>query len=96
MSPPISRRDSLSLCSDPVVVPVETEDKAEHSDPEKDEDVGITFIARKAETPKQRPKSGKTSLCHSKTQWTSDSLVCVNLDVISEEWSGRQRDTVSS
>lgn len=41
---------------------METEDKAEHSDPEKDEDVGITFIARKAETPKQRPKSGKTSV----------------------------------
>lgn len=46
---------------DPVVVPVEPEEnKAEHSDPEKEEDVGITFVARKAETPKQRPKSGKT------------------------------------
>uniref|UniRef100_A0A3Q2EG33 Sodium/hydrogen exchanger n=1 Tax=Cyprinodon variegatus TaxID=28743 RepID=A0A3Q2EG33_CYPVA len=42
----------------PVVVPVEPEeDKADHSDPEKEEDVGITFVARKAETPKQRPKS---------------------------------------
>uniref|UniRef100_A0A8P4KG93 Sodium/hydrogen exchanger n=1 Tax=Dicentrarchus labrax TaxID=13489 RepID=A0A8P4KG93_DICLA len=42
----------------PVVVPVESEEeKGEHSDPEKEEDVGITFVARKAETPKQRPKS---------------------------------------
>lgn len=49
-----------SLCSDPVVVPVESEEeKGEHSDPEKEEDVGITFVARKAETPKQRPKSGE-------------------------------------
>lgn len=30
------------------------EDKAKNSD----EDVGITFVARKAETPKPRPKSG--------------------------------------
>lgn len=45
------------MCSDPVVVPVESEEeKAEHDD----EDVGITFVARKAETPKERPKSGKT------------------------------------
>uniref|UniRef100_A0AAQ6A6B4 Sodium/hydrogen exchanger n=1 Tax=Amphiprion ocellaris TaxID=80972 RepID=A0AAQ6A6B4_AMPOC len=50
---------NLHLCSDPVVVPVESDpDRAEHSDPEKDEDVGITFVARKAETPKERPKSG--------------------------------------
>lgn len=34
------------------------EEKAEDSDPEKEEDVGITFVARKVETPKQRPKSG--------------------------------------
>uniref|UniRef100_A0A3P8RKJ2 Sodium/hydrogen exchanger n=1 Tax=Amphiprion percula TaxID=161767 RepID=A0A3P8RKJ2_AMPPE len=52
-------RINLHLCSDPVVVPVESDpDRAEHSDPEKDEDVGITFVARKAETPKERPKSG--------------------------------------
>lgn len=45
--------------SDPVVVPVESqEEKQEHSDGEKEEDVGITFVARKVETPKQRPKSG--------------------------------------
>lgn len=48
------------MFSDPVVVPVESEEeKAEHSDPEKDEDVGITFVARKVESPKQRPKSGR-------------------------------------
>ncbi|XP_068173448.1 sodium/hydrogen exchanger 5 [Antennarius striatus] len=39
-----------------VVVPVEGEEE-NLSDVEKEEDVGITFIARKAETPKQRPKS---------------------------------------
>ncbi|XP_015252827.1 PREDICTED: sodium/hydrogen exchanger 5 [Cyprinodon variegatus] len=49
--------------NDPVVVPVEPEeDKADHSDPEKEEDVGITFVARKAETPKQRPKSVPAAL----------------------------------
>lgn len=48
------------MCADPVVVPVESEeDRGEHSDAEKEEDVGITFVARKAETPKQRPKSGE-------------------------------------
>ncbi|KAM7405584.1 hypothetical protein PAMP_000023 [Pampus punctatissimus] len=48
---------------DPAVVPVESEEeKAEHSDPEKEEDVGIIFIARKAETPKQRPKSVPAAL----------------------------------
>uniref|UniRef100_A0A3Q2GPW8 Sodium/hydrogen exchanger n=1 Tax=Cyprinodon variegatus TaxID=28743 RepID=A0A3Q2GPW8_CYPVA len=56
----------LTCCcsvSDPVVVPVEPEeDKADHSDPEKEEDVGITFVARKAETPKQRPKSVPAAL----------------------------------
>ncbi|XP_059215559.1 sodium/hydrogen exchanger 5 [Centropristis striata] len=48
----------------PVVVPVESEeDKGEHSDPEKEDDVGITFVARKAETPKQqRPKSVPAAL----------------------------------
>lgn len=45
---------------DPVVVPLETgEDKGEHSEPEKDDDVGITFVAhRGSETPKTQPKSG--------------------------------------
>lgn len=49
-------------CSDPVldtvVVPLEPEEEKQEG-PEKEEDVGITFVARKAETPKQRPKSGK-------------------------------------
>ncbi|XP_017158577.1 sodium/hydrogen exchanger 5-like, partial [Poecilia reticulata] len=49
--------------SDPVAVPVEPEeDKADQSDPEKEEDVGITFVARKVETPKQRPKSVPAAL----------------------------------
>lgn len=52
--------DLSHLCSDPVVVPVESEEeKAEHSDPEKEEDIGITFVARKTETPKHRPQSGE-------------------------------------
>ncbi|XP_077418840.1 sodium/hydrogen exchanger 5 isoform X2 [Vanacampus margaritifer] len=45
---------------DPVVVPLGSdgdEDQGECSDAEKEEDVGITFIAVKAETPKQRPHS---------------------------------------
>ncbi|XP_060923551.1 sodium/hydrogen exchanger 5 [Limanda limanda] len=41
---------------DPVVVPVESEE-AEHSDPEKDEDVGITFVARQVETSGESPPS---------------------------------------
>ncbi|MEQ2185599.1 hypothetical protein GOODEAATRI_019859 [Goodea atripinnis] len=50
----------------PAVVPVELEeDKGDYSDPEKEEDVGITFIARKAETPKQRPKSAALDICQS-------------------------------
>ncbi len=52
----------VCVCLDPVVVPVESEEeKGEHSDPEKEEDIGITFVARKAETPKQRPKSGRNT-----------------------------------
>uniref|UniRef100_M4ABZ8 Sodium/hydrogen exchanger n=1 Tax=Xiphophorus maculatus TaxID=8083 RepID=M4ABZ8_XIPMA len=51
-------RRNVSWQDKPVAVPVEPEeDKADHSDLEKEEDVGITFVARKAETPKQRPKS---------------------------------------
>lgn len=43
-----------------MVVPLEPgEEKGEHSEPEKDEDVGIIFVAhRGSETPKARPKSG--------------------------------------
>ncbi|XP_072321951.1 sodium/hydrogen exchanger 5 [Eucyclogobius newberryi] len=41
---------------EPVLVPVDSEDdKGEHS--EKEDDEGITFVARKVETPKPRPKS---------------------------------------
>ncbi|KAI3377369.1 hypothetical protein L3Q82_008408, partial [Scortum barcoo] len=57
------RRNVSWQDKNPVVVPVESEeDKGEHSDPEKEEDVGITFIARKTETPKQRPKSVPAAL----------------------------------
>ncbi|KAJ8407897.1 hypothetical protein AAFF_G00269410 [Aldrovandia affinis] len=39
------------------------EEKSENSDPEKEEDVGITFVARRAdEIPKQGPKSASVSL----------------------------------
>ena len=46
---------------DPVVVPVDSEEeRGTHSEPEKEEDEGITFVVRKvAETPKERPKSGQ-------------------------------------
>uniref|UniRef100_A0A8P4KC71 Sodium/hydrogen exchanger n=1 Tax=Dicentrarchus labrax TaxID=13489 RepID=A0A8P4KC71_DICLA len=57
------RRNVSWQDKNPVVVPVESEEeKGEHSDPEKEEDVGITFVARKAETPKQRPKSVPAAL----------------------------------
>ncbi len=51
----------LHTSSDPAVVPVAPEeDKHYPSEPDKDDDVGITFVARKApETPKERPKSGE-------------------------------------
>ncbi|KAF5897064.1 sodium/hydrogen exchanger 5 [Clarias magur] len=53
------RRNVSWQDKDPVVVPLETgEDKGEHSEPEKDDDVGITFVAhRGSETPKAQPKS---------------------------------------
>uniref|UniRef100_A0A8C7HYC7 Sodium/hydrogen exchanger n=1 Tax=Oncorhynchus kisutch TaxID=8019 RepID=A0A8C7HYC7_ONCKI len=53
------RRNVSWQDKDPVVVPVESEDeKGEHLEPEKEEDVGITFVARKVpDTPKERPKS---------------------------------------
>ncbi|XP_026071068.1 sodium/hydrogen exchanger 5-like [Carassius auratus] len=49
---------------DPVVVPMAPEeDIHDPSEPDKDEDVGITFVARKApETPKERPKSVPAAL----------------------------------
>ncbi|XP_068584847.1 sodium/hydrogen exchanger 5 isoform X1 [Cebidichthys violaceus] len=57
------RRNVSWQDKNPVVVPVEfEEEKAEHSDPEKEEDVGITFIARKVDTPKQRPRSVPVAL----------------------------------
>ncbi|KAK1874861.1 Sodium/hydrogen exchanger 5, partial [Dissostichus eleginoides] len=54
------RRNVSWQDKNPVVVPVESD--AEHSDAEKEEDVGITFIARKPETPKPRPKSVPAAL----------------------------------
>ncbi|KAK5873479.1 hypothetical protein PBY51_018516 [Eleginops maclovinus] len=54
------RRNVSWQDKNPVVVPVESD--AEHSDAEKEEDVGITFIARKPETPKPRTKSVPAAL----------------------------------
>ncbi|KAG7482358.1 sodium/hydrogen exchanger 5 [Solea senegalensis] len=52
------RRNVSWQDTDPVFVSVESdEEKDEHSDAEKEEDVGITFVARRTETPKPRPKS---------------------------------------
>uniref|UniRef100_A0A8C1MZ84 Sodium/hydrogen exchanger n=1 Tax=Cyprinus carpio TaxID=7962 RepID=A0A8C1MZ84_CYPCA len=51
----------------PVVVPMAPEeDKHDPPEPDKDDDVGITFVARKApETPKERPKSAALDGCQS-------------------------------
>ncbi|KAK3528052.1 hypothetical protein QTP86_017093 [Hemibagrus guttatus] len=53
------RRNVSWQDKDPVVVPLDPgEEKGEHSEPEKDEDVGITFVAQRgSETPKAQPKS---------------------------------------
>uniref|UniRef100_A0A8B9KDJ8 Sodium/hydrogen exchanger n=1 Tax=Astyanax mexicanus TaxID=7994 RepID=A0A8B9KDJ8_ASTMX len=58
------RRNVSWQDKDPVMAPLDSpEDKGELSEPEKDEDVGITFVVRKAaETPKERPKSVPAAL----------------------------------
>ncbi|XP_016103857.1 sodium/hydrogen exchanger 5 [Sinocyclocheilus grahami] len=58
------RRNVSWQDKDPAVVPVVSEeDKHDPSEPDKDDDVGITFVARKApETPKERPKSVPAAL----------------------------------
>ncbi|MCJ8747274.1 hypothetical protein PDJAM_G00151500 [Pangasius djambal] len=58
------RRNVSWQDKDPVVMPLEPgEEKGEHSEPEKDEDVGITFVAHRGlETPKARPKSDSAVL----------------------------------
>ncbi|XP_065123778.1 sodium/hydrogen exchanger 5 [Paramisgurnus dabryanus] len=56
------RRNVSWQDKDPVVVPLWI-DEDKHSEPDKDEDVGITFVARKTpETPKERPKSVPASV----------------------------------
>ncbi|KAA0723385.1 Sodium/hydrogen exchanger 5 [Triplophysa tibetana] len=58
------RRNVSWQDKDPVVVPMgPEEDKHDPSEPDRDEDVGITFVARRApETPKERPKSVPAAL----------------------------------
>ncbi|XP_017561655.1 sodium/hydrogen exchanger 5 [Pygocentrus nattereri] len=58
------RRNVSWQDKDPIIVPLESEEnKGERSEPDKDEDVGITFVARKgSETPKERPKSVPAAL----------------------------------
>ncbi|XP_062404478.1 sodium/hydrogen exchanger 5 [Sardina pilchardus] len=58
------RRNVSWQDKDPVAVPIEQdENRADQSEPEKEEDVGITFVARKApDTPKERPKSVPAAL----------------------------------
>ncbi|XP_052011023.1 sodium/hydrogen exchanger 5-like [Xyrauchen texanus] len=58
------RRNVSWQDKDPVVVPLAPEEEnLDPSEPDKDEDVGITFVARKApETPKERPKSVPAAL----------------------------------
>ncbi|XP_062328079.1 sodium/hydrogen exchanger 5 [Osmerus eperlanus] len=74
------RRNVSWQDKDPVVVPVDSEEeKGTHSEPEKEEDEGITFVARKAaETPKERPKSVPSSLeaCQSPSVATPPSPTC--------------------
>ncbi|KAM6980202.1 sodium/hydrogen exchanger 5 [Aplochiton taeniatus] len=73
------RRNVSWQDKDPVVVPVDAEEeKGEHSEPEKEDDVGITFVARKAETPKERPKSVPATLdvCQSPSVATPPSPTC--------------------
>uniref|UniRef100_A0A3Q3FKN9 Sodium/hydrogen exchanger n=1 Tax=Labrus bergylta TaxID=56723 RepID=A0A3Q3FKN9_9LABR len=58
-----STRSQMFLHFYPVVVPVESEEeKGDHSDPEKEEDVGITFVARKPETPKHSGRASESSI----------------------------------
>uniref|UniRef100_A0A673M9S1 Sodium/hydrogen exchanger n=1 Tax=Sinocyclocheilus rhinocerous TaxID=307959 RepID=A0A673M9S1_9TELE len=61
------RRNVSWQDKDTVVVPMAPEeDKHDPSEPDKDDDVGITFVARKApETPKERPKSAALDVCQS-------------------------------
>uniref|UniRef100_A0A8C1U7M2 Sodium/hydrogen exchanger n=1 Tax=Cyprinus carpio TaxID=7962 RepID=A0A8C1U7M2_CYPCA len=61
------RRNVSWQDKDPVVVPMAPEeDKHDPPEPDKDDDVGITFVARKApETPKERPKSAALDGCQS-------------------------------
>lgn len=48
--------------AEPVLVPVESDEDKDHSEVEKEDDEGITFVARKVETPKPRPKSVPAAL----------------------------------
>ncbi|XP_057702730.1 sodium/hydrogen exchanger 5 [Corythoichthys intestinalis] len=54
-----ARRNVSRQDKDTVVVPLvlDDEDQGQCTDPEKEDDMGITFVAVKAESPKQRPHS---------------------------------------
>uniref|UniRef100_A0A8C5FWI9 Sodium/hydrogen exchanger n=1 Tax=Gadus morhua TaxID=8049 RepID=A0A8C5FWI9_GADMO len=59
------RRNVSWQDKDPVVVPVDSEmedEREEEERSEKEEDIGITFVARKEEPPKQRPQSVPAAL----------------------------------
>ncbi|KAM4602768.1 sodium/hydrogen exchanger 5 [Polymixia lowei] len=73
------RRNVSWQDKEPVVVPMDSEEEKEDlSEPEKDEDVGITFVARKAEPPKERPKSVPVilGLCESPSLTCPPSPTC--------------------
>lgn len=63
-----------------MLVPVESEDeKGEHLEPEKEEDVGITFVARKVpDTPKERPKSGKDTSTQERLETSENNPVSLS------------------
>ncbi|XP_056135382.1 sodium/hydrogen exchanger 5 [Lampris incognitus] len=64
---------------DPVMVPMQSEEeKGENSEHERDEDVGITFVARTAEKSKERPRSVPAALetCQSPSALAPPSPTC--------------------
>ncbi|XP_076003088.1 sodium/hydrogen exchanger 5 [Genypterus blacodes] len=71
------RRNVSWQDKDPVVVSMESdEEKGDRSDPEKEEDMGITFVARKVETPKERPKSVPAALDGCSSPTTAPTSPC--------------------
>ncbi|KAL4642184.1 sodium/hydrogen exchanger 5 [Arapaima gigas] len=56
------RRNVSWQDTDPVVAPLESEEEKSEDEPEKDDDMGITFVANKTEPPKESPKEWPKSV----------------------------------